>query len=120
MTIYFAFAAIACGIFYPKYFKWRYKKYHKIYIEENYSKRFGQEEIIEINSDSIFSKNKTGEAKINISEVEKIDETENHFFLKISSGLSLLIPKRELTSVDVFREKLNNIGLIVNKEISHK
>ena len=118
MTIYFGFIAVATGIFYPKYFKWRYKKHYKTYINENYSKRFGKIETLEINSDSILSKNKTGEGKINLSEIEKIDETENHFFLKISMGISLLIPKRELKSVDELREKFKEIGLAINNETS--
>ena len=35
MTIYFGLVAIACGLFYPRYFKWRYKKHYKTYIREN-------------------------------------------------------------------------------------
>jgi YcxB-like protein len=116
MTIYFGLVAIATGVFYPRYFKWRYKKHYKTFIKENYSKRFGQVETLEINSDSILSKDKTGEGKINLSEIEKIDETANHFFLKISTGLTLLIPKKELKSVDVLREKFKDIGLTVQDE----
>ena len=59
MTIYFGLVALACGLFYPKYFKWRYKNHYKTYIKENYSKRFGQIESLEISSDYIFSKDKT-------------------------------------------------------------
>jgi hypothetical protein len=116
MTIYFGLVAIVCGLFYPKYFKWRYKKHYKTYIQENYSKRFGQIEYLEINSDYIFSKDKTGEGKINLSEIERVDETDNHFFLKISTGMSLLIPKSELGNIDKLREKFKEIGLIINDE----
>ena len=116
MTIYFGLVAIVCGLFYPKYFKWRYKKHYKTYIKENYSKRFGQVESLEINSDYIFSKDKTGEGKINLSEIERVDETDNHFFLKISTGMSLLIPKSELGNVDKLRKKFKEIGLIINDE----
>lgn len=116
MTIYFGLVAIACGLFYPKYFKWKYKKHYKPYIKENYSKRFGQIEALEINNDYIFSKDKTGEGKINISEIERVDETDNHFFLKISTGLSLIIPKKELENVDELRENFKEIRLTVNNE----
>lgn len=116
MAIYSGLIAIATGVFYPKYFKWRYKKHYKTYIKENYSKRFGQVETLEIHSDSIFSKDKTGEAKINLSEIERIDETANHFFLIISTGISLLIPKKELKSVEELREKFKDIGLTVKDE----
>jgi hypothetical protein len=116
MTIYFGLVAIACGLFYPKYFKWKYKKHYKTYIKENYSKRYGQIEALEINNDYIFSKDKTGEGKINISEIERVDETDNHFFLKISTGLSLIIPKKELENVDELRENFKEIRLTVNNE----
>ena len=116
MTIYFGLVALACGIFYPKYFKWRYKNHYKTYIKENYSKRFGQIESLEISSNYIFSKDKTGEGKINLSEIERVDETDNHFFLKISTGLSLLIPKNELVSINELREKFKEIGLSINDE----
>ena len=116
MTIYFGIVALACGLFYPKYFKWRYKKHYKAFIKENYSKRFGQIESLEINGDYIFSKDKTGEGKINLNEIERVDETDNHFFLKISTGLSLLIPKGELVNIEELREKFKEIGVIVNDE----
>lgn len=120
MSIYFGLMAIACGIFYPKYFKWRYKKHYKTHIKENYSKCFGQIATIEINNDSIYSKDKTGEGRIKLSEIEKIDETDKHFFLKISSGHSLLLPKKKLPNVDELRKKFNDIGLVVNNETNWK
>ena len=116
MSIYFALVAILSGLFYPKYFIWRYKKHYKTYIKENYSKRFGQIETLEINNDWIFSKDKTTEWKINLSEIERIDETDKHFFIKMSTGISLLIPKRELDTIDKLREKFKDIGLSVNNE----
>lgn len=120
MAIYFGLVAIACGLFYPKYFRWRYKKHFQTYIRENYSKRFGESEIIEITTDSIFSKDKTGETKINLSEIEKVDETNNHFFLKISTGHSLIIPKNELSETDALRKKFKDLGLPVNNETNWK
>lgn len=106
MTIYFGLVAIATGFFYPKYFKWRYKKHYKAYIAENYSKRFGQVETLEISNELIFSKGKIGEGKIKLSEIEKIEETNSHFFLKVSTGLSLLIPKRGLKDAESLRREI--------------
>ena len=74
--------------------------------------------ILEINNDSIYSKDKTGEGKINISEIEKVDETNKHFFLKISTGLSLIIPKDRLNKPDDLRTKFQSLGLIVNNMIN--
>lgn len=116
MTIYFGLVAMVCGLFYPKYFKWRYKKHYKNYIQDNYSNRFGQIAYLEIGSDYILSKDKTGEGKIILSEIERVDETDDHFFLKISTGMSLLIPKRELNDIDKLRDKFKEIELTINDE----
>lgn len=116
MTVSCGIVALAFRLFYPKYFNWRYKKYYKTYIKKNYSKRFGQVTTLKINNDSIYFKDKLGEAKIILSQVERVDETANHFFLKISTGLSLVLPKKELKNPDRPRERLQNIGLKVNDE----
>lgn len=118
MAVYFWLVAIICGLFYPRYFKWRYKKHYKTYIQENYSKRFGQLETIEIKDNAIFSKDKIGEGKINLSEIERIDETDKHFFIKISSGMSLIIPKGEINGPDNLRQKFQELGITLNVEIN--
>ena len=116
-AIYFGVTAIVCGLFYPKYFVWRYKKHYKTYIKENYSYRFGEKAYIEINNQTIFAKDKIGEGTINISEIEKIDETEKHFFVKMKSGVSLIIPKYKIQTSDEVRGKFEALGFSVNKVI---
>lgn len=120
LAIYFGLMALVCGLFYPTYFRWRYRRHFKTYLKEHYSKRFGQVEWLEIGSDSIITKNKTGEAKIKLSEIEYIDETDKHFFLKISTGLSLIIPKKELSDATELKSKFRNLGLNVNEEVGWK
>lgn len=118
MTIYFGLCAVVFGLFYPSYFKWRYKQHYKQSVKENYSQRFGKSEVVEIHGDSITTKDSSGEGKIYISEIDRVDETNNHFFLKLSTGLSLLIPKAELANVNGVRDKFTEIGLQVNNEIN--
>ena len=120
MAIYFGIVAIFSALFYPRFFKWKYKKHYAAYIKENYAERFGLTETLEINNESLFSKNKTGEGKIHLSEIKKIDETGKHFFLKLSTGVSLLIPKNELTNVNEVRNKFEEFGLKLNNEIHWK
>lgn len=116
MMVYFGLVGIVSGIFYPTYFRWRYKKHYQAHIREHYSKRFGQVETLEINNDWMITADNVSEGKIKLSEIERIDETNNHFFLKISSGHSLLIPKRELENIETVREKFKDIGFHVNDE----
>ena len=120
MTVFFGLVSAICGLFYPKYFKWRYKRHYKTHITENYSKRFGQTEMLEITDNYIFLKDKTGEGKVNLSEVEKVDETNNHFFLKISTGMSLIIPKGRIDNSDKLRTEFKRVGLTVNNEQNWK
>lgn len=116
LAIYFVTVAIVCGLFYPSYFKWRYKRHYKTYVKENFSKHFGQGETLEFNKDSISFKNKAGEGKIKLTEIERVNETDKHFFLQISAGTSLIIPKAELTDINELRDKLVDIGLQIIDE----
>lgn len=120
MTVYFGVVSVLFGIFYPKYFKWIYKRHYKKHINEYYANRFGQTITLEIADNHIHLKDKTGESKLNLSEIEKVDETNNHFFVKISSGISIIIPKSEIENIDELREKLKSIGLNINDETHWK
>lgn len=113
LSIYFAVLAIVIALFYPRYFKWRYKKHYASFIARNYSTRFGEPAELEITKDYIRSKDKVAEGKIKLAEIKSIHETANHFFMKMSSGMSFIIPKRELPSTLNLRSELENIGLKV-------
>ncbi len=120
MTAYCGVVAILCGLFYPTYFIWRYKRHYKSYVNEVYAKRFGQKEILEFTDDYILSINKIGEEKINISEVEQIDETDKYFFVKISNGMHLLIPKDKIDNCDELKQVFQRLGLIIKEDFNQK
>jgi len=118
MTIYcgiIAIITICWALFYPQYFRWRYKKHYKNHIRDNYSNRFGETEYLEIRDDVIFTKDKVGEGTINISEIEKVDETEKYFFVKITSGVSLIIPKYKIANSNNVRKKFESLGFAINE-----
>ncbi|MEM6684582.1 MAG: YcxB family protein, partial [Bacteroidota bacterium] len=94
LAIWFGVSAVITGIFYPTYFNWTHMKHYKKYVEEHNINRFGQEENLTIREDVISSQNNLGDGNIKISAITEIAETETHFFLKMISGLSLIIPKR--------------------------
>lgn len=123
IAIYFGLIAITCALFYPRYFKWRYKKHYKTYIKENYVKRFGQSAILEFRENTIYSKDLTGEGTLNVSQIEQVHETGNYFFIKISTGLSLILPKRalkNLAEVNPVREKLLALKIPLVEEMDWK
>ncbi|XKX05399.1 YcxB family protein [Tenacibaculum maritimum] len=51
---------------------------------------------MEFNSEFVITEDKTGEGKTKISEIEKINEIKNNFFIKLSNGSSFIISKKEL------------------------
>ncbi|NDH78556.1 MAG: YcxB family protein, partial [Flavobacteriia bacterium] len=58
------------------------------------------------------STNKLGESTLNISEFEKISETNSHLFMHLSTGNTLIIPTRA-EGVDEFKQKLIDKGVKV-------
>ncbi|EDP98245.1 YcxB family protein [Kordia algicida OT-1] len=112
-AIYFSSVAIVFLFFYPMYYKWRYKRYYKKYVKENYSQYFNTTETLEILPDYILVQNKIGEGNVNLSEVVRVNEIQEYFFVEISIGNAFIIPKRELTQVDALRTKFKEVGLKV-------
>ena len=120
LAIYFVVLALVIGFFYPKYFRWRYKKHYASFIGRNYAKRFGQPAELEITKDYILSKDKVAEGKVKLSEIEYVSETLNHFYIKISTGMSFILPKRELDSSLNLKEEFSRIGITVKDELYWK
>lgn len=113
---YFAVLMLVIAAFYPRYFRWRYKKQYAAFIHRNYSKRFGEPAELEITKDYIRSKDKVAEGKIKLSQILAIYETANHFFIKINTGMSFIIPKRELDKSVDLKNEFTKIGMkVINK-----
>jgi len=117
VMLYFGALALIAGLFYPKYFDWRYKKHFQYFIKDNLSDRINQPTELEIDKKSIFSKDVAGEGKIKLKEVDEITETDKHFFFQISSGMSLIIPKSELENEDAFKSELESLGLSITTDL---
>lgn len=120
LAIYFIVLAFVIGFFYPKYFSWRYKKHYASFIGRNYAKRFGQPAELEITKDFILSKDKVAEGKVKLSEIEYVSETPNHFFMKISTGMSFILPKKEIDASVDLKAEFTRIGLVVKDELGWK
>jgi hypothetical protein len=117
LAIYMATFAVITALFYPKYFKWRYKRHYENFIKDNYANRLGLMQTLEFHPDHIFLKDKTGESKINLKEIEEMTEISSHFFIKLSSGVSLIVPKDRVNSDEV-RAKIKSLDLKIN-DLSH-
>ena len=119
-AIYFGIISIICLLFYGKYFKRNLRKHYEKFVTENHTKRFGQPVSLEINSDFIYTKDKVGEGKISISEIENVSETQNHFFIKISTGVSLIIPKKKIQNSNEINRQFESLKIPIIDETNWK
>jgi hypothetical protein len=120
LSIYCGVLTFVFGIFYPKYFIWRYKKHYKSYIKEHYSNRFGQTIEMKFDIDEISSKDKTGSGIIKLTEIKDVSETLDYFYVHISTGVSIIIPKKQLESSDNLKNHFLSLGLDINNELDWK
>lgn len=120
ILIIFVIPFMALGFFYPKYIKKQYKKgYHKL-VKENYSKVFGETTELEFNEAGLFSKEQNAEARMDLSEIEVINETPNYFFIKLRSGLSLIVPKKGLENSNEVKSEFKRLDLEVEEYLDWK
>ncbi|WP_405572273.1 YcxB family protein [Winogradskyella sp. Asnod2-B02-A] len=116
--LFFAFA-ILWYIFYPFYAKRRYKKHFENHINENFKNRIGKEVtlIFDKSSHVIESSDSGTQTKIKDSEFEKLIELKEHFFLRLKSELSLIIPKRAIKDIEAFKNHFSDLNLEYKNEI---
>lgn len=109
-VIVFGVLAILWYVFYPKYSKWRYKKHFEKHVEENYKNRINKLVEIDINENSLNVKDFSSESKINGTELKELIETKNHFFMKLTTDLSLIIPKHAIENITEFKKLVMDLG----------
>lgn len=120
LSLYFVALAIVIVFFYPIYFNWRYKKQYGNFILRNYSKSFGEIASLEITDQYLLSEDKIENKKIKITDIELVSETSKHFFLKTTSGMTFILPKRELPKGIDLRKKFAEIKVVVQNELDWK
>ncbi|MGY5353468.1 YcxB family protein [Wenyingzhuangia sp. IMCC45467] len=118
--IKFAGIGILWFVIYPTYSKWRYKKHFQKHIEENYKNRINKSVEIKFKEDFIYTKDFTSESKINSAELKEFIETKKHFFIKLTTELSLIVPKHSIESIVEFKKKLTDLGVEYKNELNWK
>jgi hypothetical protein len=114
LAIYFIVVALAVVLFYPAYLKWRYRKHYTQFVRDSYTKHFGKNVTIAFNHDAILSSSFWGEGKIYLNQIEAVNETARHLFVRLSGASSLIIPKMQLANLQETKNYLTDIGLTVN------
>jgi hypothetical protein len=114
---YFLAASVITLILYPVYSRWRYRRHYLRYIQDTYKNKLGEESTLEITEDIIVTKDKTGEGRINTTEIEAINEIKDFFFIKMKTGESLIISKVKTGNLDNIKRQIKS--LTESKGIKH-
>lgn len=109
-SIGFMLLAILWLIFYPLFQKNRYEKGYKRHNIEYFKNRFDKPIELSFTKEYIASKDESGEGKMKLSELEALHEIQDYYFLKFNSGVSLIIPKKEVAELDKLKKLLENLA----------
>lgn len=118
--IAFVLFGILWFVFYPMYSKWRYKNHFKKHVEENYKNRINKPVEIDFDENSVNAKDFTSESKINGTELKELIETHNHFFIKLTTDLSLIVPKHSIENQAEFKKRVTELGAEYVDELNWK
>jgi hypothetical protein len=110
LAYYFLFFGILWMFFYPYYSKWYYKRHYKKSVAEVFRNRFDKPSTVTIDDRYIHDVSEASETKFSISQIEKIYETRNYFFLRLGPGETLIIPKLKVSNTDPVKKELQEIA----------
>jgi hypothetical protein len=110
LTYYFIVLAIAAIAFYPAYHLWRYKRHCAKHVHNNVREMSDLRMSLTFGKDQFVMAGKTGESKINYSELKQVDELGTHFLLQLKNGQAVIVPKRELNDQPEFTTELHQIA----------
>lgn len=79
-------------------------------VQNTYKNRFNQNSTVTINDEQIHEIGEGEETRISISEVEKIYETSQYFFIRIKSGTTLIMPKEKIHDLYMITNELKTIS----------
>lgn len=108
LAIYFLVFAGLSATLYPLYSRWRYRRHYLKYIKETYKSKLGETYELEFERDTIRTRDRTGEMRINKSEIEEINEIKDFYFLKAPNRVDF----------DNFKSKSDDIDKIRNEVMS--
>jgi hypothetical protein len=113
MSVGFGLWAIAGEIWFPQYFRYRYKKHYEKFIRENYAARIGVDSLLEIRDDAIYTRDKFSESKFFLSEVEKVEELPGYFYIKLRIGSHIVLPKKNAVESSDLKNTFHGKGITI-------
>ena len=116
MAVIFVVTGILWMAIYPFYSSWLYRRQYLKMIRESYSRRFDKEFSLAWDEEHFILKDESSDSRIEKSELEEISEIASHYFLRLKKGISIIIPKRDLSDPVVFGEALEQLRAETNVE----
>lgn len=108
VDIFFAVFGVIWLIFYPAYRRWRFKRYYKKQVLENYSNKIGRVTELTIHDDHIYSNDGMVELKTKYDEIENLIELKNHVLIKFKGPSAFIISKDNIYDLDEMKRLLQS------------
>ena len=105
-------------VFYPYYSGWRYKNHFRKHVNENYQNRINKDIELVIDENGLLLKDPGAETKIKASEINELIETPLHYFIKLNTNVSVIVPKLAVRKVEAFKEKLGKLGAVYTDQLN--
>ena len=110
IALTFGVIIILWFLFYPMYSKWFYRNHFKKHVKENYKNRINKNVEINFNENAMNVKDHTSESKINGTDLKELIETQNSFFIKLTTDLSLIVPKHSIEDQAGLKRCITELG----------
>lgn len=93
LSVYFLIAAIAAFLFGGKYMSWSFKRHCSNYVKDHAQHMLNEQIQIDIKEDTLQTIDKAGQSEVKITEITEVDEISGYYFIRISTGQFLTVPK---------------------------
>lgn len=113
LMYYGLFCAFLVLCFGNIYLRWRHKRHYTRHVKNNFNCQSEESVQIEIIDDHIRMIDSASDSNVKISEIKVVNEIKNYYFLKLSTGLNLVIPK----TLSSLNDEVN--AMIRNHNIPH-
>lgn len=110
VMIIFWSIAVLWFCFYPLYERNRYRNYYKDLIKENYKGRLGQTGTLHFSEDFMLAIEDENESKISTKEIEQFIEISSAVFIKLKSGIFLILPKNKIPQFEQLKSYLMELA----------
>ncbi|MCK8521059.1 YcxB family protein [Aquimarina sp. D1M17] len=109
--------AILALLFFDRLYQSKLKKHFSKIARQSYAGRIGEKETMEFTSEHLITQDKTGEGKTKLSEIDKVNETKNNFFIKLTNGASFIVSKNGLDNPNLIKSKLNELNIPIDENL---